>query len=398
MTRHGAAFACVLASALLLASAARGQEIKASAVDAWVTLTGTASGVILKARDEAVLQALRTAVEQKCGVFLKAQSKTRDYKAVYDKIFANTVGYVREHRVLRSWSEGDKTRATVRVRVSTQKFEKDWAVIAHTVNQENNPRLLVAIVEAVRHTPTGPTYEVKETGVVQGKIEDFFLSKGIVLMDRATADKTTKRDVLLAVVKDDTKEIAALGARFKADVVVTGRASAKFGRTIRIAEQEMYQYAASLSLRVVQTDSARVLASKTYGPTTTNTFQRGGEDKVLAKIAKECAPKILAAVVEAWRARANVSRTVQLSISGMDYEAWKAFRAEMQELRGVQALRLREITEQVANIDAEYRYTNETLADRLTELKKTKLKITEITANRIKLKVVKPSEPPAGQE
>jgi len=398
MTRHGTVFACVLASGLLLASAARGQQIKAGAVDAWVTLTGTAAGTGDKARDEAVLQALRTAVEQKCGVFLKAQSKTRDYKAVYDKIFANAVGYVREHRVLRSWSEGGKTFARVRARVSTQKFQKDWAVIAHTVNQENNPRVIVAIVEAVRHTPTGPTYEVKKAGTVQGKIEDFFLSKGIVLMDRATADKTTKRDVLLAVVKDDTREIAALGARFKADVVVTGRAVAKFSRTIRIAEQEMYQYAASLSLRVVQTDSARVLASKTYGPTTTNTFQRGGEEKVLAKIAQECAPKILAAVVEAWRARANISRTVQLSISGMDYEAWKAFRAEMQELRGVQALRLREITEQVANIDAEYRYTNETLADRLTELKKTRLKVTEITANRIKLKVVKPSKPAADRD
>ena len=47
---------------------------------------------------------------------------------------------------------------------------------------------------------------------------------------------------------------------------------------------------------------------------------------------------------------------------------------------------MREITESVATIDAEYRYSNENLADRLTELKTTRLKVVEITANRIKLK------------
>ena len=143
---------------------------------------------------------------------------------------------------------------------------------------------------------------------------------------------------------------------------------------------------------MVETDSARVLAVKSYGPATTLTLQRGGgEDKALAKLAEQCAPKLLAAVVEAWRKRANVSRTVQLSVAGMDYEAWKAFRAEAGKLRGVKALRLREITEGIASIDVEGAYTNEQLADRLTELKQTRLEVTEITANRIKLKL-KPAE------
>jgi hypothetical protein len=49
---------------------------------------------------------------------------------------------------------------------------------------------------------------------------------------------------------------------------------------------------------------------------------------------------------------------------------------------------LREITEGVALIDAEYSYAIQNLADQLTEMKKTKLEVDEISANRIKLKVV----------
>jgi hypothetical protein len=100
-----------------------------------------------------------------------------------------------------------------------------------------------------------------------------------------------------------------------------------------------------------------------------------------------CENKLLAAVVQAWAKRANVSRTVQLSISGMEYPAWKIFKAEAEKLDGMQALRLRDITMSTANIDVEYRYTNENLADRLSSLKTVKLEVTEITPNRIKIKL-----------
>lgn len=385
------AMAAIVLAGLLLAAPAGGQVGGDIPVDKWVEATGRAAGADTKAQEEALAQALRTAVEEACGVFLTTQSKTQDYKTVYDKVLANAVGYVREHKVVKVTVEEGVTIVKVRARVSTRKFEEDWASIAHTIQQENNPRVVVAIIESVHQTTTGPAYEVKENGIVQGKVEDFFLSKGITLMDRSTAAGISKRDVLLAAIKDDTTELASMGARFSADVVVTGQATAKYGKQLEIAGQRLYQYTATLNVRVIQTDSARVLASKSFQPVTLNTLQRGGgEDKALAKLGEESASQLLAAVVEAWRKRANVSRTVQISISGMDFETWKAFKEEASLLQGIQALRLREITEAVANIDVEYRFSNETLADRLSELKKVKLAILEITANRVKMKVQKP--------
>ncbi len=362
-------------------------DIDAEPVDKWMTVTGVAAGEDLTAEDEAVAQALRQAVEQACGVFLTSQSEAVNYQAVYDKIFADTVGFVREHEVLDTWTEDGKTCAKVRARVSTQQFAEDWAVIAHTVNQENNPRVVVAILENV--TDEGDTTEVDEAGAVQGIIEDYFLQRGITLMDRETAADVTKRDVLLAALSNDEDAVASLGARFDADVVVTGRASAKFGKKLNVAGVEMFQFTATMNIRIIQTDSGVVLVSKTLGPTTTNTLQRGGgADEALTALAEESAPEILTAVVDAWRERAHVSRTVALTISGMDYAAWKVFKTEMDDLRGVQAVRLREITQSVAHIDVEYDYDNEILADNLLELTDTSLEVSEITANRIKLAVV----------
>jgi hypothetical protein len=240
------------------------------------------------------------------------------------------------------------------------------------------------ILFATSTTPTG------SAEITQGKLEDFFLSKKIKLMDRETGKKVSQRDKELAVLKDDAGELAAIGARYDADVIIKGKATAKYSKTVKVGEQEMHQFVCTLSIRAIETDSARLLVSKSYGPETVTTLQMGGgADKGLAKVAEASAPDLLDSIVEAWRQDVNVTRNIQLNISGMDYGAYKKFDEEVAKLEGVQALRMREITESIANIDVEYEFDQKRLADVLLELKSVKLEVSEITPNRIKLKVVK---------
>ncbi len=365
------------------------EGIEAGSVDKWLTVTGKAAGTSLAAQDEAIANALRKAVEQACGVFLTAQSKSQDYKLVYDKVLANAVGYVREHKEPKIWVDGEITYARVTARVSTRKFEEDWAAIAHTVRQESNPRVIIAVTDATWAPPTAPAEDTLITGVVQGKLEDFFLSKGIKLMDRGTAVKVNKRDIILAGMKDDVQALAALGARFKADVVIYGQASARYGNRILIAGHYAHKFVATLNVRAIRTDSAQLIVSKTFGPITETSLQHGGgREKAMAKLAGQSAPKLLKAVVEAWRKQIHVARDIELSITGMDYAAWKTFQNEAKKVRGLRDLDLKEITEGVASISVRYEYETQTLADRLIELKNTKLKVIEFNPNRLKLKVV----------
>ena len=378
-----------VACALAFLAAAVAQDIQAVPVDKWVTVEGQAAGTGLAAQDEAVAKALRRAVEEACGTFLTAQSESQDYKLVYDKVFASTVGYVVEHKVKKIWIADDITHASVTARVSTQKFESDWTVIAHTVRREGNPRVIIAVTDAT-WSETAPADASVIAGVVQGKIEDFFLAKGLQLVDRDTAAAVNKRDIILAGMKDDVRELAALGARFKADVVIYGQSSARYGSTMQIAGHDAHKFVATLNARAIRTDSAQLMVSKTFGPITITSLQYGGgREQALAKLAEEAAPELLKAVVEAWRKQIHVTRNIRLEVSGMTYEEWQTFRKEAQSIRGVQAMQLREITEGVANIDVEYDFDTQTLADRIGELKEIKLTITEFNPNRLKLKVVK---------
>ena len=384
-----AVVATILTLSVFLASGALAQERPDKDVDTYVTAAGEASGVNETAKDEAVAVALRKAVEETCGVFIRAQSKTEDYKAVYDKVIANTAGYVLDYKVLSTKHTEDTTTVKVRAHVSTVKFEEDWARIAHTIHQEGNPRVIVVVAEATNWDHEGPHYETDANGTMQTKLEGYLLDKGLDLVDRAAAQSVARRDLALAVLKDDNDKIAAVGAKFHADVVIVGKASSKFGKTVEIGEDaKLYQYVTTLNVRAVQCDSARILMSRNY-TLTPSLAQKNSEDKALAKLADDAAPKLLADVLEAWRKRANVSKTIELSVTGMDRKTWKTFQAEASKIRGVQNLRLREITANVATIDVEYNGKIGTLADRLEELKEVKLDIDEQTANRLHAKVAK---------
>lgn len=376
-----------LAFSMLFAATLNAQPRPARDVDTWVEATGEAAGTNKNAEDEAVQVALRKAVEQTCGVFIRSQTKTEDYQTVYDKVMGNTAGYVLEYKVSKITRGQDTTTAKVRAHVSTVKFEEDWARIAHTIHQEGNPRVIFAIAEAISWNEKGPQYQTESRGTVQSKLEQFFLDKGVQLIDQGVAENITKRDLYLAAVKDNVQEIAAMGAKFKADVVIYGTSSAKFGREISLDTAKLYQYSAVLNVRAVQTDSGRMLMSRNF-TISSNQSQKNAEDKALAKVGDEAASKVLGDVLEAWRKKANVTKTVELTIVNMDRKLWKKFQTEASEIPGMQNLRLREITEAVATVDAEYKFDINTLADKLEALEEVKVEVVEQNANRLKLKVI----------
>lgn len=374
-----------------LASAAWAQDKVVSdqrPVEKWVNSTESAAGASPSAKDEAVRNALRKAVEQATGVFVKAESDTRDYKLTYDKVFADAAGYVKEYHITSTSTEGDTTTVTVRALVSTKKFESDWAAIAHTLQQEGNPRVMFIIEESV-FPDSVTTMPVAGGGVVSHQLQDLFNSKGVKVIDRQTAGMVSDRDRQLASYKDDAAEMAAVGARFHADVVIIGKAQAKYSGPVRISGADFHRFTASLALSAIQTDSALVLASKSYNATKTTNMTGGGGDLALAELVNANGEDVLKVVCEAWRKRAQVSRTFEVNISGMDFNAYKQFEKEASEIRGLTKVDLKEITESVANVLVEYQFDHKRLATVLSEMKGTKLEVAALTTNRISLKVVK---------
>ncbi|MBN2562312.1 MAG: hypothetical protein JXQ75_15415 [Phycisphaerae bacterium] len=353
-----------------------------------IVIEGSAAGTNANAMEQARLDALRRAVEQACGTFLSSQTKTEDYKAIYDKAMSFAVGYVTGFEVLDRRVEDGVSYCKLRAKVSTASFEKEWARLRHTIEAEGNPRCVVVVVEDNDvDDHVGP----KTNGVVQSIIENFFLDKGVQLMDKGASDQAKNRDIELAALNDDINKLAAMAAAFKADVVIRGVAEGRRAGSSELGGRTVYKWSGTISIRAYHTDSAQLIMSNTYSATKTSVNENAGGDEVLKECAQDNAAKILRDIGKSWRERQNIRRTVQLTLENCSRPDFKSFEAAMRPVTGVQEIRLKELVNNVCQVEIDWAYDVERLVVRIEELEVpgTRYEITEQTHDRVTVKLVK---------
>ena len=353
-----------------------------------ITIEGSAPGTNENAMVQAKQDALRRAVEQACGTFINAQTKTKEYKAIYDKVMSQAAGYVTEFEILDRRVENETSFCKVKATVSTARFELEWAKMAHTIAAEGNPRCVVVVFEDNNVDDTNPA---KPHGVVQSVVEKFFLDKGVQLMDKAGADAVKTRDVELAALNDDINKLAAMGASFKADVVIKGVAEARRAGTAELAGKRVYKWSATLSVRAYHTDSAQLIMSNTYSAAKSTVNENAGGDDALKACAEENAGKILKDIGEAWRQRQNVKRTIQLTLENCTRADYKSFETALRAVAGVQDVRMKELVNNTCQVEVDWSYDLERLVTRIEELKvpDMKFEVKEQTHDRATIKLNK---------
>jgi hypothetical protein len=269
--------------------------------------------------------------------------------------------------------------------------EKEWAAFAHTYRRAGYPRVVVVVsedddIDDARPPITG--------GGVQSVIENFFLSKGVTLMDKQQTDSVRERDLSLAAINDDVNRLASVAAAFNAEVVVYGQAAAKYAGAVDIGGRQTHRWDISLTVRTIQTDSARVLSSNVYRPERRHSStSRGSGGDALLELAREEAPNVLRDLGTAWNTNAANYTTCHLAFTPCSRRHFKTIRDALAEVRGVQAgrdgIRLRELVNEVASVEVDWQFELNMLADRIEELdvEGMTFEITEQTGNRLSIRV-----------
>lgn len=368
----------------LLAVGSAGAQVKDLKI---ITSEGQAAGTDANAMEQAKQDALRRAVEEACGAFITGQTKTKNYAAVYDKAMSLAVGYVTEFEVRERRVEAGVSYCKITAKVSTAAFEQEWARLLHTIDREGNPRCVVVVVEDNDPDDRTPP---KTGGVVQSVLENFFLKKGVQLMDRSGSDEARARDMGLAAINDDVNKLAAMAAAFKADVVVRGVAEAKRAGTSELGGRVVNKYSATINVRAYHADSAQMLMSNTYTATLLTTQQNAG-DEAFKKCAEDNAGRILQDIGEAWRQRQNVRRISQVTLENCSREDFKAFETALRKVDGVQDVRLKELVNNVCQVEVDWSYDLERLIRRIEDLKVAGASyvVTEQTHDRVTFKLAK---------
>lgn len=336
-----------------------------------VTATGQADGTNSKSADEALKDAKRKAVEQACGVFINAQTQVENFQLIKDRILADVTGYITEYKPTKKWDDGTYTYVEISAVVSTAKFEDAWSHFAQLKEDVGNPRCMVVITEDNDVDDKNPP---KVNGICQAKLENFFLDKGVELVDKTVSEAVKGRDVELAALGGDTAALSAVAAKFSADVLVYGNAEAKAGGPVTVGGKTLYRWDIQLSVKAVQADSAKILAVNNYRPAKPHlTASSACGDDAFDKLAAEVAERVLRDVAEAWRKRATSHHTFEIRFLNCTRNDFRnLITPELVKLRGVQqgeeGVKMRELVSDTVTAEIYWAFDLNMLADALSDL------------------------------
>jgi hypothetical protein len=354
------------------------------------------------ARDKAIEDALRRAVEQVVGTMVTSETKTRDFQLLEDNIYTHSKGYVESYKIVSEKVEDNVYIVDIQAEVSSGKIEGKLKAIGIAISRKGKPRVMFLIAEqnVGQETPSywwGTTASVSDIGIVENTMINIFQKNGFTVIDRqAVSGKIKVKDAyrVASLTSDAAKSIAN---QTDAQIVIFGQAIAKsLGNQPIGTSPDSPKYptaSANISVRALNTDNGEILATATGEHVYPHPSEISAGNNALKMAAEKVANQLIDGIMEKWNQELSGGQMVSIDITGIDdpsfLSEFKNFLT--QQVRGVQGVQIRKFKKPDASLDIDYKGKGQDLGLELSGKKigKSVLEVTDMQQNSVKIKVTK---------
>jgi len=379
---------------LLWTPQALAQAAKSAGVE--ITVTGLGSilaGDVSAARDKAIDDAMRKAVQQALGTHIKSETLVKNFQLVEDRILSWSSGYVTKYNLLREGAgKYDTYEVEMRALVNLSDLKSDDNALAELLDKEN-PRVMVLIAEQnIGDTDRFRYFEVDMTAA-ETAIIDAFRSKGFEVIDPGQVKANQDRDAVLAALEGDAKQAAAIAAAQQAELIVTGKAAAKVVTGFNLGGMKSCQ--ANITVRVVRAGDARIVATASEHAAHPHIDELTGGTMAIEKAAKKSGETIIGKVIAEAQKNFYNENSITVQVRGhKDYAELQKFVSTMKHyLRGVKNIYERSNSGGFAVLDVKILGAASQLARELSHknLEIFTVQVTNVVANRVDIKIATPA-------
>ncbi|HPS53595.1 MAG TPA: hypothetical protein PLK08_08580, partial [Phycisphaerae bacterium] len=231
------------------------------------------------------------------------------------------------------------------------------------------------------------TDSVQQDGMVQSVIEKYFVEQGLNLVSQSQIDIARQREMMLAGLSGNPDEMTAVRASLGADILITGTATASRVSEIKVGDAKLYRYNGEIVVRAYNVDNGRLLAVENFGQVVNSTLPTGGADDALRTVARTAAISLADSIANIWTRQWQSGRAITLSVSGMTFDDWQKFKAQVQNWPRVTQVRLRSIAAGRADIEITTELGGEYVASRIAGMKTPAIEVTGFEQNNIRGKI-----------
>lgn len=371
------------------AIAAWAQDSKMVTAEGVAAIQGNARDI---ARDAAIEDAQKRAVEQAIGILIDSQTQVENYQLISDKILSQTKGYIKRYNVAGESEDSGLLRVRINAEVSLGQLTDDLSGIGILLGQMHKPRTIVLIAEQnIGHEWYawwwGYHGEQVDMGIVENTFIDVFTQKGFEFIDHATAMKEFTVTSAYKIQDLTTTQAKTLGSQVDAEVVITGKALAKLYGDIGGG---MKSVQADLSAKAIRTDTGQVIAAVTTHAAAVHITPETAGIEALRKAASSAADQMMEKILAVYSKEAGGTRSVNITISGLNKTQFVKFKDVLRnQVRGIKDLHERSFNGTQARISVDSKNSAQTLSDELIlkDFGTFAVEVVGSTANSLELKV-----------
>ena len=374
---------------LVVATAAWSQETKTVTAEGVAGIQGGAQDM---ARDAALEDAQKRAVEQAIGILIDSQTQVENYQLISDKILSQTKGYIKRYNIAGETVEGSLLRVRINAEVSLGKLTDDLSGIGILLGQMHKPRTMIMIAEQnIGHEWYawwwGYHGQQTDIGVTENTFIDVFTQKGFEFIDHDAAERNIKVTAAYKIQDLTADQARTLGNQADAEVVIVGKAVAKLYGDIGGG---MKSVQADLSARAIRTDTGQILASATtHGAAVHITDETAGVE-ALKKAAQAAADQMVEKILAVYSKEAGGTKSVNITITGLNKTQFVKFKDVLRnQVRGIKDLHERSFSGNTAKISVDAKGSAQSISDELLlkDFGTFAVEVVGSTANSMELRV-----------
>ena len=362
------------------------QEVIAKGVGAII------GGDEAKARDDALDNALRAAVEQVVGTMVQSEVLVKNYMLVEDNIYRQSRGYVQKYEIISENRRGDNIlEVTIRAVVKRGDLKGDLEAIGVLMARKGKPRLMVIVDEKNMGNPYwGWSVDMNTS---ENAIMSALMEKGFPFVDRAIAMRKVKKDAVMAALNGDETAARLIATQAGAEILIIGKAFSKAasGGPAVLRQSGMVSCQATINLRAVRADDGSILATSMKQAAAAHIDQLTGGTMALERAAKAAAEELGDKIVARWQKDLSAGTMVNLRLlnvgSYSDLVKFKSLLPVM--IRNVKKVYQRDFSNNTAELELETTTTANKIAEEmaLKDFSPFVVEVLNVTQNTITAKI-----------
>lgn len=336
------------------------------------------------ARDRALEDARRKAVENVVGVLVDSETLVENFQLVSDKIYSQSAGYICGEEITNERQDEYNYYVTIHACVAQGNLEDNLLAIGICLRRLENPRTMLMIAEqnVGQRDYHGWWDRGSDLSIVEQKLMEAFNEKGFPLIDPNVAGGNIR--VTKAIGGEpDPNDAVKVGKSFNAEYVVIGKATA----TCREKDQYgFYSCYANITTRIVKVDTGRIFGSASASGKSAHIEEHESGVRALKKAAEELAPELIKKITQRCEKETTGGNEFKLTLSGVSsISALSNFIKDMENIRGVENVSRRSYGGGEAVVEVKYKGRAGDLAQQIEA--KTGGKVTGFTANTLKVQL-----------